>query len=112
MNTTPAILTIFAIVVTSLTVAAAESPAYKDPAWVSCATAADCIVIDVGGCLGIEVINKRYEQEFREWSRVENPRRNCYKDPTVTPLPLEVFAASCVGNTCVSSVAPHYKRAP
>lgn len=111
MNTTPAILTIFAIVVTAVTSASAEPPAHKDPVWSSCVTAQDCVVINVGGCLGTEVINKRYEKEFREWSRVENLRLNCHKDPKLTPLPIEALVVNCVNNACVSSVDPRYKRA-
>lgn len=104
----PFIVTIVVLIITPLIQASAEPATRRDPKWVSCLTAQDCVVIDVGGCLATEVVNKRYEKEFRDWSRVENLRIECYRDPKITPLPMEALVVSCANNICVASVDPRY----
>lgn len=75
----------------------------RDPKsiWESCETSSDCIVVDVGGCIGQRAIAKRYEADYRAWAAAENPRRNCVKDPRMDEIPLKERTARCEERRCI-----------
>ncbi len=75
----------------------------RDPKniWESCETSRDCVVIDVGGCIGTRAIARKSEAEYREWAAEENPRRNCIEDPRMEEIPVERLTARCEERRCI-----------
>lgn len=75
----------------------------RDPkaVWESCEAAKDCVVVDVGGCIGERAVAKRYEADYRAWAAEENPRRNCIKDPRMDEIPTEKLTARCEERRCI-----------
>lgn len=98
------IFTVALVIISISFTATAEENSKQE--WVACNSSEECMIVDTGGCLGFQAINKRFESEYRKWASLENMRLDCQKDPKYKPQTVSSFIVACEDKRCLAKLKP------